>query len=751
MAEGNSARQKVGIDTDYKKSVSLHVLAPVAALFIAIIVLTGLIAGYLALNSDKSLTMVDRSEIQVAFDELGQRIAREHQQAVNEAQGTEHFQEKPERRELFELIAQHLMSAQHHLVPIILPDGDSEPLVFGVEQLGMRVEPEAILSDIVPLFTSEAWRGDVPRRMAAGSWASQTRTGFLTVAGKPALVVINWVPGGQHIEAGSDDGLGSFRLASVVFIDNAVLSSLNKSAGLAGLHLDHPDHEHPHHSKTVLADPAGNAIATLLWDRDLPGQDWIRDTAPYALVGVTLILGLIILILRAIGDAATQLKASQNRALTEALTDPLTKAPNRHSFVTHLETALAEAKNGGRCPSVIYVDIDQFKQFNDTLGHDTGDAIIRAALQHLRSHCHDGDLIARIGSDEFAILSTENADREAMERAASRITAAFNQPLEFGEHTFPISLAIGSTRAPEDGDTAEELMRRADIALHHAKRDKSRVWVHFQPSMEKDVRLRHEIVSDLRNAIANDELSLNYQPLMTSDGKTAVGVEALLRWTHPERGPVSPAVFIPIAEEHRLIGEIGRWVLKTACRDAAAWPHLSLAVNISPLQIRQTGFVEDLMSILEEADFDPTRLEIEVTENVVLDHADTASTIFDAIHQHGIRIALDDFGTGYSSLSYLERFRFDKLKIDRSFLRNIETSRPAAAIVHTVIALGDALDVTITAEGVETPGQHRFLQAAGCHQLQGFLFSKPVTADVISERFATEQVDETQNAIARSA
>jgi diguanylate cyclase len=280
--------------------------------------------------------------------------------------------------------------------------------------------------------------------------------------------------------------------------------------------------------------------------------------------------------------------------------------------------------------------------------------------------------------------------------------------------------------APENGLTHEVLMRLADTALYQAKSEGRNRFSFFERTMDEAIRMRKVVEEDLRHAISRNELALHYQPVYSADGSTVVGVEALVRWPHAKQGMISPTRFIGLAEERGLVIPLGEWVLRRACEDGKRWPGLRIAVNVSPLQFRHRDFVDSVVRTLKDTGFDPTRLELELTEGVVVEDADAAEAAMMELRALGVNLALDDFGTGYSSLIYLRRFAFDKIKIDRSFLESMEATGESAILVHSIVHLGRALGLTVTAEGVETKEQHRFLQALGCHQLQGFLFSRPV-------------------------
>jgi diguanylate cyclase len=394
---------------------------------------------------------------------------------------------------------------------------------------------------------------------------------------------------------------------------------------------------------------------------------------------------------------------------------------------------------GGPSAAVFYIDLDHFKEVNDTLGHPVGDELIRNVTMRLSRTLRDDDLVARLGGDEFAVITSTATDAVNLQAISGRIISGLCAPYSVNGHSIVIGASVGI--AIIDGRTsgAADIMRYADIALYRAKNEGRNRACIYDAVMDADLSHRKRVETDLRHAIEGENLRLLYQPIVNNSGEVLVGVEALARWTHPKWGEITPAEFIPIAEHSGLIIELGEWVLRKACLDAQAWPGLTIAVNVSPLQFRRAEFVDVVERTLAETNLDPSRLELEVTESTLLGNVDTAETAMRRLKGLGVRLALDDFGTGYSSLLYLRRFPFDKLKIDRSFVRSIEKAADAAAIVHAVVSLGRGLGMKVTAEGVETAEQHLFLRAAGVHTMQGYRFGKPMASAEISARIATPQ------------
>jgi diguanylate cyclase (GGDEF)-like protein len=411
--------------------------------------------------------------------------------------------------------------------------------------------------------------------------------------------------------------------------------------------------------------------------------------------------------------------------------DALTKLPNRLLFRERMEDAIAMAGRGTEF-AVICLDLDNFKQVNDALGHPIGDGLLVAVSNRLRSCIRETDTLARLGGDEFAIIQLGVRQPDDAESLASRITASFRQPFDVDGHQVMAGASIGVTVAPGDSMSYETLMRDADIALYLAKTEGRGTVRFFEPEMDARIHIRRLLELDLQNAITRNEFELYYQPVVSLIANKLIGFEALLRWHHPVQGLVSPLDFIPVAEETGMIVAIGEWVLRTACLEAAAWSaDLSIAVNLSPVQFKHGDIIATLQAALAASGLRPDRLELEITESVFL--RDTVGTM-KALHQlraMGIGVALDDFGTGYSSLSYLHSFPFNKIKIDQSFVRDLMTNKESMSIVRAVTGLGTSLGIKTTAEGVETLEQLNKLRAKGCTEGQGYFFSRPRPAKEI--------------------
>ncbi|MFI5013275.1 MAG: putative bifunctional diguanylate cyclase/phosphodiesterase [Hyphomicrobiales bacterium] len=453
----------------------------------------------------------------------------------------------------------------------------------------------------------------------------------------------------------------------------------------------------------------------------------VTDGGHYLGVGTPIVL------LRMISDE-NQRRADEMGKLAEGLArmahrDALTDLPNRVAFRLELENALRRRQRAVDLVGVLCVDLDNFKSVNDTLGHPAGDALLQAATERLKHCVRAGDTIARLGGDEFAVVQTGLADPADAGRLAGRIVAAMSEPFELQGHQIVIGASIGMAIAPNDGGDPDELLKKADMALYRAKNEGRNGFHFFEPGMDEALRARRLLETDLRQALVDGAFELHYQPLFDLSRATISCCEALIRWRHPERGLVPPGDFIPLAEETGIIVGIGEWVLRQACAEAARWPDgIKLAVNISPAQFRSRNLVPLVISALANAELSPRRLELEITENVLLN--DTAGNIemLYQLRDLGVQIAMDDFGTGYSSLGYLRDFPFDKIKIDRSFVRDLHDPS-AKSIVKAVTGLATALGIATTAEGVETVEQLEQLRNEGCDEVQGFLISKPRLPD----------------------
>ena len=421
----------------------------------------------------------------------------------------------------------------------------------------------------------------------------------------------------------------------------------------------------------------------------------------------------------------TERKRAEMRLAFMAHHDALTGLPNRNLLRQRLDETLSHIRRSGEKLAVLFLGLDNFKGVNDSLGHEIGDKLLRGVARRLRSTLREEDALARLNSDEFAIIQTGIHRPEDAALLARRLLDAIGETFLLDGNSVVIGASVGIAMAPGDGDESERLLKNADMALSRAKNDTRGTFSFFETGMDARAQARRKIENDLRAAIQDDQLRPYYQPLIDLKTGRITGCEALVRWPHPEHGMISPGDFIPVAEDTGLINVLGTQILRRACNDAARWPdEVRVAVNLSPLQFRVGNLLSVVMDALKHSGLPPRRLELEITETLLLEKSNQVLATLHALRSLGVRISMDDFGTGYSSLSYLRSFPFDKIKIDQSFVRDLGANRDAQAIVSSIINLGMGLGVTITAEGVETEAELACLRHEGCHEGQGFLFSR---------------------------
>jgi diguanylate cyclase (GGDEF)-like protein/PAS domain S-box-containing protein len=435
-----------------------------------------------------------------------------------------------------------------------------------------------------------------------------------------------------------------------------------------------------------------------------------------------------------VGTDATERHRSAERIDRMARFDALTGLANRAHVIEKLGVALRDGHHEGRRSTLMLIDLDRFKQVNDTLGHPIGDRLLIGVANRLSSLLAPGDVCGRLGGDEFAVVVTDATDRDRVDRLAQHIVEALSAPFEIDDHRLHIGGSVGSATAPRDGRVVETLLRNADLALYRAKDDGRGVHRRYEPQLHAEAERRRQIEIALRDALERGELSLVYQPIVEAAQSKLAGFEALLRWNHPTLGMISPNVFIPVAEEARLIGRIGEWVMHSACRDAATWPeHVRVCVNMAQAQLRDPQFAATIVSALSHSGLAPERLELEIAEEVFVRDGGITEVVDKALAL-GVRITLDDFGTGRSSLAYLRKGRFSTIKIDRSFVRGATgNAAESIAIVRAIVAMADSLGMTTIAEGAETRGEFDRMRGLGCRQVQGWLVGQPVAPKLAAE------------------
>ncbi|KTR81785.1 hypothetical protein NS277_16300 [Novosphingobium barchaimii] len=462
----------------------------------------------------------------------------------------------------------------------------------------------------------------------------------------------------------------------------------------------------------------------------IPGVSHGADSATFTAVALAIAMVALLIVGTGIStylvEGRTQ-SDSRDQLAHIAMHDALTGLGNRHNFSQTLESECGKLQRYGRPFALLMIDLDRFKPINDTLGHPTGDLVLQRVAARLRHAVREGDLVARIGGDEFAIIAFGVANGQEAAAIAARVVELLARPFIVAGSVADLGGSVGVALAPQHGIADEELIQRADVALYSAKRDGKNRFCQFEPAMMDAMQRRRYLEIDLRRACARDEFEVFYQPIIDSQSGEITGAEALLRWNSSERGDVSPAEFIPIAEELGLVSRIGANVLQQACRDATTWPdHFDVAVNVSPVQLLDPRLPQIVAQALRESGLRADRLELEITETALLGDDEAALRTLTSLHELGVRISLDDFGTGYSSLSYLHRFPISRIKIDRSFICKLPEDPGSASIVRAIAQLGESLDMKVTAEGIETSEQLSFIAQQGCDHVQGFLISRPI-------------------------
>jgi diguanylate cyclase (GGDEF)-like protein len=521
--------------------------------------------------------------------------------------------------------------------------------------------------------------------------------------------------------------------------DDVQLRTIARRSGLGDLRFDANPIGDGGRALQSLHDPRGRIVGWFSWAGDLGllgamDRLWVSLALVGAAVGLCALLA---------ARAARQLLRSLDRSAETVRRlrsqDPLTGLSNHRVMLERLDAALTKRRSG----VVVFalIDLDGFREVNDTLGRAGGDAVLMSIAEHLRTGLSPGATLGRFEEDEFAVIISGD-DRRAADLLIESLRASLVRPV-FVDRMWQITASIGLAQAPEDGTSGEEIARRAGLALRAAKRSGRGAARRFEPQIETDYAERRFLLHELQSAVALQSFDVEYQPIVAAEGGVMVGVEALLRWTHPTRGPISPSVFIPLAEQSGLMSQLGEIVLRRALSDGARWPTLSVAVNLSPMQIRDRWLVDLVAAVMAETGIASSRVVLEVTEGILIDNPQEAQARLEALRGLGVSLALDDFGSGYSSLNYLQKFPFNRLKIDRAFVASLGVSGNTGAIIQSIVTLGHALGMKVLAEGVETDEQRVLLRLAGCDEMQGYLFARPGPAANIDKalvrltRFAT--------------
>jgi diguanylate cyclase (GGDEF)-like protein len=516
-------------------------------------------------------------------------------------------------------------------------------------------------------------------------------------------------------------------------LDPKLIRGLERTAGLKDLRFETEPAAGSREIQSVL-DAQGRIVGWFSWEPDRSMAAALRQLQPLlALTGLCLI-GFAGLALWQVRRAVRDLGRSETRAWMLAHEDMLTRLPNHRKMIELIEAALA-ARGPGETVTLAFIDLDGLNDINDALGHHAGDQFLVAWAQRLRDILPDGAFGGRFDGDQFAIV-VASADTAAAESAIAAMASALARAFWINEQAVQVGITAGLAHAPLHATNRDELTRRADLALRAAKRKRRGGMQIFDPAMDVEFNERRFIERELKRALTDNAIDVHYQPIITADGNRIVGAEALARWRHPVRGAIPPASFIPVAEQAGLMGRLGEIVLRRALADAKRWPDLSIAVNLSPVQVRDAALVDLVADVLAETGIAPSRVLLEVTEGVLIDDPGEAKARLDALRALGVRLALDDFGTGYSSLAYLQQFQFDKLKIDKAFVAPLGRSAGSQAMVQAIVTLGRALDLTLLAEGVETEEQRVILRLAGCDEMQGYLFAVPGPREALDRLIA---------------
>jgi diguanylate cyclase (GGDEF)-like protein len=629
---------------------------------------------------------------------------------------------------------------------IYILDDRNEPLVATVGDTRVPAqEYERVRATVSDLVAGIRGAPDSPHRAHVADLvtAPYLKTGqavhdahLLELNGRPAAVsVMKIIPESEDVPYPHGREL---LLLSIRFLDGSFITQLSERNLIDGLRFSATDTPQLGEISVPVKSDVGRLIGYFIWNPELPGDRVLRSLGPVMAAAAAIIILLLGALVRRLKQSTAtlertvlELKASEAQAHHLAFHDVLTGLPNRALFEDRLDHAIARIQDGEQV-AVMMIDLDRFKHVNDTLGHHAGDSLIQEFAVRLSKLVDGGVTITRLGGDEFAIVQTSLAGTDTPQVLCRRILAASAQPYEVLGNQIFVGASIGLVLAPDAGLDRIELLRKADIALYRAKGEGRNCYRLFTPEMDETVSISRIIEEDLREALASGEgLEVAYQPQIAHGG-SVVGVEALARWHHSTRGYIQPSQFIPVAEQTGLIVPLGEWILRQACTASRRWPDLFVSVNLSPVQFRSSDFAGRLIAIVRECEGYPHRIELEITESVLLEEDGRTTDALRRLREAGFRIALDDFGTGYSSLGYLQRFEVDKIKIDRSFTQSLGQGSKAAAVIKAIVALGHAMSVTVTAEGVETEVQRNFLDTAGCNEMQGFLFSKAIPEEQLT-------------------
>ena len=611
------------------------------------------------------------------------------------------------------------------LFAVVSPEGE---VVFGWVIDDKKLPEEILTPDVI-----EGIR-DLAKGMPVESLAA--RSAFLRYGSHPMVIAVSRITPFTSDPA-IDRAKLPFFVAGLELTDE-LLAELGKSFLIDDLHFEVG--AAPGQSAATSALPAldifGETIGHYTWTPPTPGGAVLRSVLPP--IAVALLLFCVVAFVTAFRarKIAIALTESEKEAVVAARTDGMTGLKNRTGFNELLDSPEYQAACKSGELAVVYLDINGFKAVNDSIGHHGGDELVKALTARLRSVLRPDAVFARIGGDEFAIALVGGSVRNTAAGAASAIVHSLDQPFTIHGFEFHVTVAVGYAVAVGTGLTPSEIVRRADIAMYHAKNGAEREPVVYHSTMETGALEKKQVETALRRAVEEGDLRVNYQPVVRASDLTIVGVEALVRWTSKEFGTVSPSLFIPVAEETGLIHDIGRFVVDRACQDMLRWPGLKMAINISPVQLREPNFADDVLGAVDRYGLSPHQIELELTEGILVNNPTIAKRKLAHLKNLGFVLSLDDFGTGFSSIGYLRQFPFDILKVDRSFVRDLGMNSTANALIQSLVSLGDAMDLSVIAEGIENEDQLKLLRLVQCEYVQGFLISRPIPAEEITDLLA---------------
>ncbi|MDO1584337.1 bifunctional diguanylate cyclase/phosphodiesterase [Rhizobium oryzicola] len=600
--------------------------------------------------------------------------------------------------------------------------GYADGVLLGEQQLANYLTP-----DVRDVFrATKAIRGD----------ATPQLSGFVKTAKGLAAFSIALVR--DRSESSVVDTTGRRYLLFMRHLTSSTVDQLARTYALPGLHLADADAKASH--RVNILSPLAKPVGALAWESRAPGDISLEQVRPLVWCAVAMVAIYFLLLFVSGWQALARFRADEAAAVRLSLTDRLSGLSNRAGLFGELEKLIDQAREDGTDVALLYLDLDGFKEVNDAYGHNTGDRLIKGVSAGLKVLVGEGAVLARLGGDEFAVaLSGRDAERRVID-ISDRVLDFLGEPFTIGERVAVIGCSIGVAISARGMISGEEIVRRADMAMYCAKEEGRGRWTRYDPAMDEEREERNNMELDLREAIERQEISVAFQPVVDARSLDMVGVEALARWTRKGHGNVPPDVFIPIAESTGLIDQLGLCVLRNACLALRQWPDLSLAVNVSPGQFRDPAFATYVEDVLHDTGTDASRITLEMTETYFIQNPARARGALERLKQTGVKIALDDFGSGFSSVGYLRQFHFDRMKIDRSLVESLGQNDRALDVLKATVSLARALDIPVTAEGVETDVQVSALKLAGCDLLQGYFFGRPMSEREIAARRGVQPV-----------